>query len=340
MIMRLAFVPSTFTPLYDPSLEPRWAAELTFSKLEAFFQTCLRYTGPKEKHRMYLCARIKPWKECIKREDGGASRCTENIQTMTGLVIDLDNKEALPVIDPEWFIRDYLRCRALAASSASSTAEHPRSRVVIPITREVTTEEYKRLQHAILVHFAQTHPEYVVDRVTAIDPACAKPAQPHYLPQTPTTGAAPFIIATHGLPVFDVNSALKAIPKEKKPKHEPAQQVEANDELLDYATKCLNSFDPNDEDDRFMTASAMLKTFSDPAFAHRAEAGWQDWYRQATNWTEAKAAKKWHDAEKSPSIHIGFVLRKRPSKLRKANDENFKGRLIAKGFMSQQLKVA
>jgi hypothetical protein len=233
--MDLTFVSSIKAPLYDPSIKRGQSQDFTFEKLEAFFRICLPYRGPKEKWRMYLCAKIKPFNDCKKRWDN------------------------------------------------------------------------------------------------------------YYLPQSPTTGAGPFIISAPDLPVFDVTKELPLIPQlsKPKPKQQAEKQIEATEELLEYATKCLYNFDPDDEDDRFMTACAMCQTFADPAFADRAETAWQDWYRQATNWTDTKAGKKWHDAGRTdavtgqliaPEISIAFVLRKRPSKVRKAADKQFKEQLVAGGF--------
>jgi hypothetical protein len=288
---------------------------------------------------MFLCAQVKPFTECTKRWDKAAKRCHDNIVGMSCLTFDLDNKAPLPVIHPEFFIRGYLRHQAISASSASSQVDYPRGRVVVPLTREVTIEEYKRLVRAFVAGLSAAHPELAMDEVTALDPTTDQPNRAYYLPQTPTTGAAPFIVSAPELPVLDPDKVLKTIPELRKPsKKPPTLNIAVDDALLDYVIKCLYSFDPTDETDRWQTANSIANTFvdeDDPTLNHRAREAWIAWATRAPGYCEERANVKWEDAQRRGyTVPIGMIIRKIPAKKRAANEQTLKDQLKAGGFFA------
>jgi hypothetical protein len=255
-------------------------------------------------NEMFLMVRTKPWKQALKRKEKDPdkkdrwrefpSRCTENVISASALVHDLDNKEknGLPVIDPEWLMADFFRCQAMFATSASSKPGYPCGRIVIPITREVTAKDYKLIQSVILNRLDYSHPHYVGkgDR-TALDPQSRVISQPNYLPQH---SANPFILECDGA-LFDVDRYLAGISRNERvailggtdePKRE-GKPIADTDENLMQCVACLQAFDPDEEGDRWRSASALYKVFGD-----KAEPYWQEWYSKATRWDDSKAAKK------------------------------------------------
>jgi Primase C terminal 2 (PriCT-2) len=164
----------------------------------------------------------------------------------------------------------------------------------------------KLIQGVVLRRFAAHNPAYAVDGKTALDPACGKAAQPYYLPQA---SANPFVQAFDGQ-VFDVDKLLASVTANERKsvlgvgqeehKIRPVSQTEEN---LRRCVQCLQAFSPDDEDDRWKSASALHNAFGD-----RAEPYWQEWYAKAERWTPEKAAKKWRDAATSPKIDIGYLF--------------------------------
>jgi hypothetical protein len=191
--MRIAFTPAVYTPLHCRD-QKHHVADVTFEQLVKLFEARCKWDGPKAKNNMYLMAEIKSWADCVKqgpltsngkpnRYAGHPSRCNANVVSMSALVHDIDNKHPLPVIDPVWFVTSFLKCKAVIASSGSSTLDHPRCRVVVPLTRKVTGTEYYHIQLVLLDMFAREHPGLVTNGHYALDRQCRIPSQAYYFPQ-------------------------------------------------------------------------------------------------------------------------------------------------------------
>ncbi len=281
--MKITLTKSIYTP-HGATID------VPFELLVKFFKRKLTENKTKEENEMFLCADMRRAADSdVVMTDKGRSRCDANVISLSALVFDVDNDPKKPVLDPHTFAES-LGVRCLLGSSASSSTEFPRCRIVCPSSRPMTPDEYRRIQRAILA--AHDHP--------AVDRSCATPSQPYYFPQSSRN---PFVTVIEGN-LFDPDKLLALIPPDPEPRPQPTV-VYTVAPSLQRATACLQHFDPNSEDDRWKTASAFFKTFGDVA-----EYEWQSWYRGSTSWTAEKARKKWRDAKTSPEINIGFIFKR------------------------------
>jgi hypothetical protein len=282
--MKITLTKSIFTP-------PGATIDVPFQTLVKYFKRKLMENKTKGENDMFLCAdmRQEDDPDVVWNDRGYRKRCDANVISLSALVFDVDNDPEKPVLDPHTFAEG-LGVRCLLGTSASSSTEFPRCRIVCPATRPMTPDEYRRIQRHVLAN--HDYP--------ALDRSCAKPSQPYYFPQNSRN---PFVRVIEG-DLFDADKMLALIPSDPAPRpHGTLLYTSAAS--LERAAACLQHFDPNSEDDRWKTASAFYKTFGDIA-----EGEWQNWYRGATNWTAEKADKKWRDARTSPEINIGFIFKR------------------------------
>ncbi len=288
--IRISFVRSVQAPIYSTSIA-KSHADYSFDQIKRLFEKAVRIQKPKDKALMYLFARLKPWAQCVRRWDGQASRCTENIEAMTALVYDLDNKPGLPRVFPDQ-ICDLLGCKGLFASSASNTPDIPRGRLVVPITRDITPEEYVRVQRHILGKLNQP----------ALDRSASKPAQPYYLPVW--SEGAQVTMYSAGV-VLDIDKVIKQAPK-PQPKTATAAPTCKLSLAQIKALGVLNNFSPDDDDDRWKVASALRNAFGDVAFPT-----FEEWYRPAKNFTGEKLYRHWQRGNDAPAIPLQFLLNRK-----------------------------
>lgn len=263
-----------------------------FDELNDFFVEKYQYDGPKENYLMFIMGELKG----EIPEGQKINRCDVNVLCMSALVFDIDNgAEKHIVIDPFTFAKE-LDCKCLLASSASSTKDHPRGRIIVPCTRDITSDEYRRIQRVVYRHYylkfwsrGMTEENFVLDRKMMTT------SQAYYLPQQPTdkVNGFGFVEAFNG-PLFDPDAYLMQLPPAESPSgrkpparkpskrgHEPSKTASALS--LEQAIEGLNFFDAGDPKDRFMTCLVFAKNWP------YGRSAWESWHRAgSTKWEDRK----------------------------------------------------
>ncbi len=136
------------------------------------------------------------------RYNAGATRKGANVVALSCAVFDIDH-----VSEPE-AEETVLRLRAanVACAMHSTFSHNPPAdcalRLVFPLQREITPEEWKRLRLALLSHFG-----------LKADEAAKDPSRLFYMPAHPPGAPAPFVTVEEG-PFVDPDTFLKRPPKQ------------------------------------------------------------------------------------------------------------------------------
>jgi hypothetical protein len=127
---------------------------------------------------------------------GGEYSSTErkeaNLLNRSLLTLDIDNVVGMTIDDIEFMLIMTLNCAFVAYSTFSHTPEHPKIRIVVPMSRAVTPSEYREVSR----DFAALLPELT------FDPCSFVPNQLMYLPSCPdlsvawsvAQGDAPYVV--------------------------------------------------------------------------------------------------------------------------------------------------
>jgi hypothetical protein len=253
--MNITFTPNKFSNTTGD-------ADVTFDQLHGLFMKRLEYDGLKEGNIMFIMGELK----ADIPQGGSINRCDENVISMSALVFDIDNKAQLPTVtDPYKFAAD-LGHKCLLASSASSTRDFPRARIIMPATRPMAPDvEYRRIQSELYGAFSKDHP--------SLDKGMIVPSQAYYFPQQPRdkVNGLCFVQVFDG-PLFDPDEYLKRLPPARE-KIAPVKPKRAFEPLtLDQALEALAYFDAGNDTDRFMTCLVFTKEFP------FAESAWNAWH--------------------------------------------------------------
>jgi hypothetical protein len=267
----------TLTP--DKYSNTTEAVDASFDEIHELFLDRLAYDGPKEGNMMFVMGELK---DTIP-EGNKINRCDANVITMSALVFDIDNKTEIATVTDRFKFAGDLGHKCLLASSASSTRDFPRARVIMPSTRPMTPREYRRIQCELFNAFKTQHPSLDKDMVT--------PSQAYYLPQQPTDklNGLGFVEVFDG-PLFDPGEYLKRLPPERV---ETAPKAKRAYEPLtvEQAIEDLRFFNAGDDKDRFMTCMVFAKNWP------LARSSWEAWHRAgSTKWMKRKDV--WNTQEK------------------------------------------
>ena len=204
---------------------------------------------------------------------------------MSALVFDIDNGAGKHiVIDPFTFAKE-LECKCLLASSASSTNDYPRGRIIVPCSRDITPDEYRRIQKVVHRHYylkfwskGMTEENFVLDR------KMMTPSQAYYLPQQPTDKENGFgFVEAFDDPLFDPDAYLAQLPPERKPRGRPPAKRTHEPLSLEQAIEGLKFFDAGDPKDRFLTCLVFAKNWP------YGRSAWEEWHRAgSTKWEDRK----------------------------------------------------
>jgi hypothetical protein len=248
------------------------AADITFDELHMFFLKKFEYDGPKEGNIMFVMGELNS----SVPEDGSINRRDDNVLTMSALIFDIDNKSETSVVtDPFKFASD-LGQKCILASSASSTKDFPRARIVVPSFRPVTQREYQRIQAELHNAFKRDNP--------SLDRRMTVPSQAYYFPQQPTDKVQGYgFLRVFDGPLFDPDEYLKRLPIERVETVSSRRVREYAPLSLDQAIEALRYFDAGDDKDRFMTCLVFAKNWPE------ARSLWEDWHVSgSTKWANRK----------------------------------------------------
>lgn len=213
---------------------------------------------------------------------GGAfsapERTEANLLCRSMLTLDLDKAE-MSIDEIELALSLNIDCAFVAYSTFSHTPEHPKIRVVVPLSRDVTPDEYREVSR----RFA--------DRLDlTLDPCSFTPNQPMYLPRCVDISQA-WTMREDGEP-FEV-------PSDIKPKAIDADDLEAavNNQPLDISDDeidaYLTAYDPDVlEYDQWLTVGAALhhQFGGDEAAGYQR---WLQWSQRSHKHDPKDMLKKW-----------------------------------------------
>jgi hypothetical protein len=286
----------TLTP--DKYSNTTEAVDASFDEIHELFLDRLAYDGPKEGNMMFVMGELK---DTIP-EGNKINRCDANVITMSALVFDIDNKtECSTVTDPFKFAAESGH-KCLLASSASSTRDFPRARLILPSTRPMTPEkEYRRIQCELFNAFKAQHPSLDKDMMT--------PSQAYYFPQQPLDKVNGYcFVEVFDGPLFDPDEYLKRLPPERVETARIKSVREYEPLSLDQALEALNFFDAGNDKDRFMTCLVFVKNWP------HARSSWEAWHvAGSTKWNTRKdlwnsQAKRIHNASYR-AVDIGWFVK-------------------------------
>jgi hypothetical protein len=293
--MKITVTPNIYSDTSD-------AFDATFDQLCGLFLKRLQYDGHKEGNMMFIMGELKG--DILAGNK--INRCDENVISMSALVFDIDNKAGVAITDPFKFAAD-LGHKVLLASTASSTREFPRARIVMPATRAMTVEDFRRIQTALFDAFKREHP--------ALDPDMKRPSQAYYMPQQPTdkVDGYGFVEVIDG-PLFDPDAYLKRLRPEPKKRKAPLKKSVGYDPLtLDQALEALSFFNAGDDKDRFMTCLVFIKNFP------LSESFWQSWHEAGSTksakrnnfWAKQKNSER---GSKYDAVNVGWFIKEAKSR--------------------------
>jgi hypothetical protein len=205
-------------------------------------------------------------------------RCRENAQPRRWLPVDLDRIE--PGILPDariWFTR----YSAFGYPTASSTAEAPRMRIVLELSREATRDECIRVGADLSRDLAEEFGEQV-----AADDSVYRNEQPVYMP---LQGVQPFFFEGD---VLDVDAALASAAEAAQPASEGAPGGAGLSEAERERIESLLPFVGGVADyEKWLHVGMCLH--DETRGSQQGLALWDAWSRQASNYEAAACAAKW-----------------------------------------------
>lgn len=126
----------------------------------------------------------------------------KNVEMVTALILDVDGKfkrngeVVVEPVEPDWFIGQ-LPFRGIAHTSYNHSPSHPKYRVILPLDRPITPEEFRRLWY------------WAFDKVQKkCDPACKNPDRMFYLARAPAAtleSGWPWVRELHG-PLLSIDA--------------------------------------------------------------------------------------------------------------------------------------
>ena len=222
--------------LYRPPEGENWAAhpdkvlEMEWGEFAAWLENFYQATRATVKSNMPL---LSP------AVTGGKRRSIENTVYCGCLVFDYDKGN----MSPQLPLQRFKDTAIIVYSSFSSTADAPRFRVILPISRYINTDEYRGIADYLLTTKFPDRPyERAWDRCS-LNPACL-----YYLPSTKEQS---FFFRRDGAPI-DIETVLKKV--------NALAQARAIREKLKTSTRAPASEQPISQDD---ATKALLKISPD-----------------------------------------------------------------------------
>jgi hypothetical protein len=152
---------------------------------------------------------------------GGAFNATErkeaNLLNRSLLTLDLDNVDGLKINDIEFMLMMNIDCAFVAYSTFSHQPDQPKIRIVVPLSRCVSPDEYREVSR----DFASLLPDLT------FDPCSFKPNQLMFLPACPDLAVAWSV--SMGSEPYDVHTTIIATPT--KPELDDFERAVRNQSL-------------------------------------------------------------------------------------------------------------
>lgn len=234
---------------------------------------------------------IKPW------------RCAEYAEPRRWFPFDLDFVRDQAALDG--LLAAVRKYNGFAYTTASSTPEKPRCRIVIELARCITREEGKLLGPALEAEFTEG-----LDRAAyEFDPSVYRGEQPVYLPTQHDKNEAPTQNWSFGERALDPDGPLLAARLdaiEDEPEWEP--ELSPADALGVDVHDALKYIPADDRDVWRNVGMALHATGKSEAFVT-----WNEWSKQSPKYDEAGQRKTWasfHDRKDGIGIGTLFKLAK------------------------------
>ena len=180
--------------------------------------------------RMHPAAITKGGRYFVGGEYSTSERKEANLLNRSLLTLDIDNIVGMTVDELELTLVTSIDCAFVAYSTFSHTPEHPKIRIVVPLSRTVSPDEYREVSR----DFTSLLPDLTFDQCSFV------PNQPMYFPTCPDPSVA-WSCAQGDIP-YEVPSVVMMPTRDEPDDLERAVKNQPLDLSDDKVDACLDAY--------------------------------------------------------------------------------------------------